>query len=130
MTQSLFLLFNHRITPLQKTDAADTLGVSRFFSLPDDLQDLWSRIPPDLMQIDEYLAPIRAWLQENAFAGDYVLIQGDFGACFLMVNFAFERGLIPIYSTTDREAVEEYGDDGSVSLSHRFRHRVFRRYGE
>ena len=61
--------------------------------------------------------------------GDYILIQGDFGACFLMVQFAFEKGFIPIYSTTEREAVETHGEDGSVSLTHRFKHRIFRRYG-
>ncbi len=129
MPQSLFLLFNHRITTLQKKDAADTLGIFRFFSLPDDLQNLWSQIPANLQQLTDYLAPIRAWLEESTVAGDYVLIQGDFGACFLMVGFAFKHGLIPIYSTTEREAVEEHGEDGSVSLTHRFQHRIFRKYG-
>jgi len=129
MSQSMFLLFNHRITTLQKYDATDTLGVCRFLSLPDKLQNLWSQVPPDLPGISNYLVPICAWLEQNAAAGDYILIQGDFGACFLMVNFAFEHGLIPIYSTTDREAIEEHVGDGSVSLTHRFRHRIFRRYG-
>jgi hypothetical protein len=58
-----------------------------------------------------------------------VLIQGDFGATFLMVNFAFEKGLIPIHSTTEREATEELQPDGSVRLSHRFLHKRFRKYG-
>ena len=62
--------------------------------------------------------------------GDYALIQGDFGACYIMVNFAFEQGLIPIYSTTVREAIEEPKDDGSVKLVHQFNHQIFRRYGE
>lgn len=46
-----------------------------------------------------------------------------------MVNFAFEKGLIPIYSTTNREAVEEYGENGSVKMTHQFRHIIFRKYG-
>jgi hypothetical protein len=45
-----------------------------------------------------------------------------------MVNFAFEIGLIPVYSTTAREAVEEY-DDGTIKLVHHFRHQIFRKYG-
>jgi hypothetical protein len=37
--------------------------------------------------------------------------------------------MIPVYSTTSREAVEVHHEDGSVELTHRFRHRMFRRYG-
>jgi hypothetical protein len=37
--------------------------------------------------------------------------------------------LAPIYSTADREAVEELQDDGAVRLVHHFRHRLFWRYG-
>jgi hypothetical protein len=45
-----------------------------------------------------------------------VLIEGDFGACYLMVRFALEKGLVPLYSTTRREAEERYDADGSVRL--------------
>lgn len=38
-------------------------------------------------------------------------------------------GLIPVCSTTRREAMEEHGDDGSVNMTHRFEHQRFRRYG-
>ena len=58
-----------------------------------------------------------------------MLIQGDFGACFLMVNFALEKGFVPVYSTTKREVAEQYPEDGSVKMTHRFEHRMFRRYG-
>lgn len=105
------------------------MGVERLVGLPPDLKSMWQRIPPELSEIDAYLKPIKTWLETEAKKGDYVLIQGDFGACFLMVGFAFKLGLIPIYSTTEREAVEEYGADGSVTLTHRFRHRIYRRYG-
>jgi hypothetical protein len=46
-----------------------------------------------------------------------------------MVIFASSKGLIPVYSTTSREAVEKHHPDGSVELTHRFRHGLFRRYG-
>ena len=46
-----------------------------------------------------------------------------------MVNFAFKIGLVPIYSTTRREAVEEHNDDETVKLVHHFQHRIFRKYG-
>ena len=73
---------------------------------------------------------MRECLAANAKEKDFVLIQGDFGACYLMVNFALESGLVPVYSTTRREAVEEYGENGSIRITHHFRHVMFREYGE
>ena len=126
MNTSLFLIFNHDITPVQETDARNSLGVQQIINMPPDLKELWRQIPPDLSKISDYLNPVKDWLACQARKNDYVLIQGDFGACFIMVNVAFEIGLIPIYSTTQREAVEEYKEDGTINLSHQFKHRIFR----
>ena len=129
MLHSMFLIFNHRITKIQEEDARRTLGVSRVVDMPAELKELWSNIPPELPELETYLGPVKAWLEDQAAESDYVLIQGDFGACFTMVNFSFDRGLIPVYSTTLREAVEEYVEDGTVRLVHQFKHQIFRRYG-
>ncbi len=129
MDKQLFLIFNHRITSIQQDDARRSLAVDQITDLPPDLKAMWRQIPPDLTGIDSYLEPIKRWLKEHSNKGDYVLIQGDFGACFIMVNFALEKRLIPVYSTTEREAMEEHGDDGTIKLTHHFKHHVFRRYG-
>jgi hypothetical protein len=129
MSASLFLIFNHDITPLQESDAYNSLGVQQIINMPPDLKELWRQIPPDLTEISNYLEPIKDWLAGHARKNDYVLIQGDFGACFIMVNVAFETGLIPVYSTTEREAVEEQQSDGAVKLVHKFKHQSFRKYG-
>ena len=126
---TLFLIFNHQFTPGQEAEARTSLGVEKITSLPKELQERWRDIPPSLPAIQEYLEPFRAWLAAQAGDGDYVLIQGDFGACYLMVLFALERKLIPVYSTTLREAEEEVQPDGSVKLIHHFRHQMFRKYG-
>jgi len=125
----LFLIFNHRITPLQERDARRTLEVEEIVDLPEGLKPVWNQIPPDLPTIGEYLEPIKIWLREHASTGDYVLIQGDFGACYILVEYAFSLGLTPVYSTTVREVIEEHESDGSVKLTHNFQHRIFRRYG-
>jgi len=125
----LFLIFNHEITSLQEDDARKNLGVDRIIDLPPHLKKLWKQIPPDLSEISDYLQPLKEWLAGNAVQKDFVLIQGDFGACYIMVNFAFEKGLIPIYSTTRREADEEYHEEGAVKMTHIFKHHIFRKYG-
>jgi hypothetical protein len=125
----LFLIFNHKFTSLQEKDARRSLNVARIVKLPADLKELWCSIPPEIPQLATYLQPIQKWLQISAERSDFVLIQGDFGACYLMVKFAFDLGLVPIYSTTGRDAVEKHASDGEVVLTHRFRHVIFRRYG-
>lgn len=125
----LFLMFNHHITPLQRTDAVQSLGVEEIIPLSEDVHALWSNVPADLPQIAEYLEPIRDWLRRNARPGDYVLIQGDFGACYLVVRFSLGFGLVPVYSSTVRQAEEEVQPDGTIKLTHYFGHRRFRMYG-
>ncbi len=129
MKPKLFLLFNHQITDEQRKDAAASLAVSSIMEPPEAIRDVWKRIPPELPAIDEHLAPVISWISRQAGAGDYLLVQGDFGATYLMVRFAIEKGMIPIYSTTERIVVEEKQADGTIHLLHAFRHRRFRKYG-
>lgn len=125
----LYLIMNHRLTAPQEEDARRSLGVQRIVCLPEELKQVWAQIPADVEEIAPLLRPIQQWLKDSSGESDYVLIQGDFGACHLMVRFALDMGLLPVYSTTAREAVETHRADGSVELSHRFLHRRFRRYG-
>ncbi len=130
MAPALFLIFNHQLTPDQALDARIALGVGAIVEPPSDLQQLWSDIPPELEELSGYVAPIGNWLAEQATSGDYVLVQGDFGACCLVVTYALERGLVPIYSTTRRKMSEERLPDGTIRMVHHFQHVRFRRYGQ
>ncbi|MEA3429231.1 MAG: CRISPR-associated protein Csx20, partial [Thermodesulfobacteriota bacterium] len=113
----------------QKEDAHLSLGVEQITDLPQDLKKLWRQVPPVLSEISNYLEPVKTWLKSQAAKNDYVLIQGDFGACYIMVQFAFENGFLPLYSTTRREVVEEQQSGGAVKLVHNFKHQSFRKYG-
>jgi hypothetical protein len=126
----MILLFNHTLTQDQKDDARRSFGVEGFVTMPDDVRKIWGQIPPHLNGLHEYLEPVKRWLADIAKAGDYVLIQGDFGATYLLVNYAKELQLKAIYATTTREAVEQTQLDGSVKMQHVFKHRLFRKYGE
>jgi hypothetical protein len=105
------------------------LAVSSIIQPPDPVQTLWECVPPDLPAIEDYLAPVKDWLTEQAGCGDFLLVQGDFGATYLMVRYAFDRGLIPVYSTTERQVFEDRLPDGRVKAMHAFSHRRFRKYG-
>jgi hypothetical protein len=125
---ALLLLFNHCLTEAQKTDARASLGVDRILLPPPEISRRWAEIPPDAEDLASHLAPVSAWLGNAARPGDFVLIQGEFGATFLMVNEAIRLGLVPVYSTTIRQAVEQHLPDGQVKISHIFSHVRYRKY--
>lgn len=126
----LFLLFNHTITPAQKNQARQKLAVTNIVVPPAEISELWGALPAADKALLPCLQPVIAWLDQHAVKGDYVLIQGDFGACYLLVRHALEKGYIPVYATTERQAVEKGLEDGGVELTHTFRHVCFRRYGQ
>lgn len=127
--KQFFLLLNHEISDLQKQDAIKS-GISSVIPLPDDLSRIWVNLPPEAEAIDPLLKPIKQWLSRKALSGDHVLIQGDFGACWLMAKFAFKSRLVPVYSTTERKVVEIQNSDGTAQTIRQFKHVIFRKYGE
>ena len=128
MSKNMLLLFNHTMTDLQEHDARRALGVGQIKSPPAHITLLWRQIPAHLLEIKAYLKPVQAWVESCATPGDYVLIQGDFGATCLMVAFAFQTKRIPVYSTTERIYQEHMQPDGSIELRHKFKHCIYRIY--
>lgn len=126
---TLLVLFNHALTQEQLDEARTTLRVGRCIEPSAAVQQIWGQVPPWPDSLQQYLQPVRYWLSANAQKRDYVLIQGDFGATYLMVRFCLKNSLVPIYSTTLRRAVEQRGPDGTVALAHLFKHCRFRKYG-
>jgi len=129
--KTLFLLFSHSLTEDQKQDAQDSLGVSEFVSLPVELQQIFSNVPPELEELDEYLDPIINWINDNAFyESDYILIQGDYGATYSLVKYMTSRGTFatPIYATTERKWVDTLQEDGGTLTLRIFKHKRFRKY--
>jgi len=127
MNKQMFLLFSHKLTEEQERDAIEGLGVRRFIYLPEPLQKKWSNVPPDAIEISSHLKEIMEFIWTNGKRGDYVLIQGDFGAVVKMVEFSRAIGLKPIYATT-RRVVEEKEENGEVIKISRFKHVRFREY--
>ena len=123
----MFLLFSHKLTEDQIKDAKDNLGVKEFVYLPDDLQKKFSNVPPELDDIKKYSEVFIDFLKNNAKKEDFVLIQGDFGIVFNVVEFCKENNLKAVYSTTKR-IVKEKIIDGKVVKISEFKHIKFRRY--
>jgi hypothetical protein len=126
--RKIFLLFSHNLTDEQVKELKDRFGICSIISLPKDLQNLWSNFPPE-NDFPEKLANIFIkFLKENSSIDDFVLIQGEFGLVFYMVDWCLKNRRIPIYSTTKRIFKEENQPDGSIKNIHIFKHINFRKY--
>ena len=123
----MFLLFSHKLTDEQIKDAKENLGVDEFVYLPLSLQKKFSNVPPELEDIKEYSKIFIDFLKDNAKKDDYVLVQGDFGVVFNLVEFCKENNLKAVYSTTKR-VVKEQIINGKIIKTSEFKHIRFRNY--
>jgi len=124
----LLCVLNHELSDNQKTEAFIKLKAKKIVEPDIDLKKIWMNISPKgELNIDE-LSKIIDWLKINSKKGDYVLIQGEFGATFYLVDFCFKNDLIPIYATSKREYKEIKLEDGSTKRIHIFKHVQFRKY--
>lgn len=108
----------------QMEDAKRALNVKEFVALP---TDVWSQIPAESETVESSLLQLKAQLVKESSAGDVLLVQGDYGATYIMVQFAKEIGMVPVYATSKRVAVEK--TEGNKVLTNRvFEHVRFRKY--
>ena len=124
---NMVLLFSHKLTDTQTKDAIENLKVTNFRYLPDNLQKVWSNVPSELVDLEEYSKQFKDFVRLVAKKGDYVLIQGDFGLTCKMVEWCKQNGYIPVYSTTKRDVIEEV-KNGKVVKTSKFEHKLFRKY--
>ena len=67
---------------------------------------------------------------ENNNGKNYILVQGEYGAVYHMVNFAFENNCIPIYSASKRAYESKKIDEDKIENIHYFKHIKFQLYKE
>jgi len=128
MKRQALLIFSHQLTGEQEKDLLENWGVTRIVPMPKEVSSLWRNIPPDIHSLKVFLRPVLEWLIETAYPGDLVLVQGDFGATYIVANFSIRVGYVPIYSTTKREVEEKTLPGGIVEQSRVFSHCIFRKY--
>ena len=126
--QNLYLIFSHHLTKTQTEEALHHWQIEEFVYLPQDLQKIWSNINPN-DELEVYnIKKITDWLLQSSQKKDYILVQGEFGATFYMVDFCFRNERIPIYSTTKRQAREIKTDSNRIEKVNIFEHVIYRKY--
>ena len=127
MGKKMMLLFSHNLTNLQIEDAKSSLQIEEILSLPANLQEIWSNINPEIDE-RENLEEIKKYLKLKMNKDDYVLIQGEWGYSYEMVNWSKNENFVPIYSASRRDYHEEVESDGSVKNIHIFKHIKYKKY--
>lgn len=122
--KKMFVLINHDLTQEQKSQALKVFGVEDIINIADDA---WSNISPSDENILYALNTYKKELMLEAEAGDILLVQGDFGATYNMINFAKNIWIKTIYATTKR-IVKELAIDGKLVTRREFKHEKFREY--
>lgn len=122
--KTLFILMNHSLTKEQEKDALENLNIDNFVVISDEN---WGNIDPSNKSIFNSIESYKEKLKEKSKNGDLLLVQGDFGATYAMVNFAKNIGLKPIYATTCRIVTEQL-ENGRLVIRREFKHERFREY--
>ena len=122
--KTLFILMNHALTPEQEEDARKNLNIAKFVNIADPNR---GDIDPSEKSIIKTVEIYKDILKSQAKESDVLLVQGDFGATYNIVNFAKKMGLNTVYATTKR-IVSEYIEDGKVVTKREFKHARFREY--
>jgi len=123
--KKMILLFSHKLSENQIQTAQKEFNIKKFLYLPKELQKIWSNIDPDIENLN--LEAIKDFVKSISNKNDLVLIQGDVGACYTMVNFCKNLGLISVYATTKRVA-NEYKEGDKIVKKSIFEFRRFRKY--
>ncbi|HHW71295.1 MAG TPA: TIGR02221 family CRISPR-associated protein, partial [Clostridiales bacterium] len=73
LDRQMLLIFSHELTDIQRKEAKERFGISKFVALDDALLDKWADVPPHLENLSDYLADIIEWIDKNGQPGDYAL---------------------------------------------------------
>lgn len=122
------IILSHTLTEEQTDYLKKVMGASEIAYFPNELKSKWQNIPPELDNLDEYLQIFFDWINKSFVKGDILVVQGDYGATYKLVNFAKSNGIIAVYATTKREALERKNEDGTITLERVFKFVRFREY--
>jgi hypothetical protein len=124
----MFVILSHKLSEIQIQEINQRFKIDDIVYLPDSLQKIWSNIPPSGEWQEDFLREIKNWLSKQLKKGDKLIVQGEFGAAFCLVQWLKKRGYAVYYATTERKVIEEQLKDGTIRTNRIFQHVNFREY--
>lgn len=121
-----YCLLNHSLTENQVKELLEEYKVLEIKYPDAELSAKWAQIPPSKNLDMNVIRSVLIWLQ-NAEKEDVLIVQGEFGSTFYIVDYALKNGLKPLYAVTKRVA-EEKRNGEEVIKQYVFTHCCFREY--
>lgn len=125
MMPNAYCLLNHQLTKKQIAELTMEFGTAQIFYPPKNICELWAQVSP-MEEDNQTVHTITSWLS-SAKDGDLVIIQGEYGSTFSLVDFALKKKLVPVFAATKRIAKEEQNGE-IVSRHYIFEHVRFKKY--
>ena len=122
----VFCLLNHELTRNQLSELNAKFGAEKIIYPPEELSKKWSQIPATKTLDMNIIYAVVEWLSP-AKVGDILIVQGEFGSTFMIVDYALKNGLVPHYAVTKRVAQESRNGE-LVQRQYTFEHVCFRKY--
>lgn len=119
----VFIFFSHKLLPVQEIELKNNYFCKEILQLPSNLRELWSNIDEN----NDHFQLFKEFLEKNSKRGDYILIQGEWGITYKMVNYSKQIGLTPIYSFAKRRSKEIIQNNEVIKISY-FEHIKFKKY--
>lgn len=126
MLNNAYCLLNHDLTQKQTTELKEKFKVENIIYPSEELSKMWSQVPAAEEFDMNIIKSVVSWLSA-AQSGDVLIVQGEFGSTFMIVEYALKRNLIPVHAVTKRVACEQRNGE-IVSRQYVFEHVCFRKY--
>ncbi len=121
-----YCLLNHELTQNQISELEAKYKITNITYPSEELSKTWSQIPVTEQLDLSVINSVIGWLAA-ADKDDVLIVQGEFGSTFMIVDFALKNKIIPLYAVTKRVAAEQR-DGEIVSRQYIFEHVCFRKY--
>ncbi|MDR1491139.1 MAG: hypothetical protein LBT05_00210 [Planctomycetaceae bacterium] len=121
-----YCLLNHALTANQLTELREKFFAAEIIYPPKELALLWSEIPTVSELTVGHVAPFVEWLS-GAESGTVVVLQGEAGATFMLIDYCLQRRFVPVHAVTKRIARETRNGE-TIHRDYIFEHVCFRRY--
>ena len=123
---NVYCLLNHELTGKQIAELEEKYGASRILYPAPSLSESWAQVPVTQVLDKGCIWAATDWLS-SAKAGDVLVVQGEFGSTFMIVDYALNKGLVPLHAVSKRVAKEQREGE-LVHRQYVFEHVCFRKY--
>ena len=121
-----YCLLNHTLTETQIAELKERYHSTQVVYPPEAISAAWSQLPTGLSYDTDAIRSIINWLM-TAEPSDTVIIQGEVGSTFILVDYLISCGLIPLHAVSRRVSADEHAGD-IVRKTLIFKHVCFRPY--